>query len=204
MRARFFSFAGFIFEDERRDKMAENQVQKKARREFSKGKSYSEISKKLNIPISTLKTWRRRYEWVRETIVETTCETSRKKKVSTKGGFTSKAPPKKKEEVDSSFQKIKENLLNQLKIKDRYEEVYIDLVNDYMSLWELKNELIRDLKERGAQIEVINSKGFKQLKKNDSSDSLLKCNAQMLKLLTELGLSASEVIANRDDDEDDI
>ncbi|MFR7897867.1 P27 family phage terminase small subunit [Turicibacter sanguinis] len=94
--------------------------------------------------------------------------------------------------------------MNQLKIKDRYEEVYIDLVNDYMSLWELKNELIRDLKERGAQIEVINSKGFKQLKKNDSSDSLLKCNAQMLKLLTELGLSASEVIANRDDDEDDI
>lgn len=98
---------------------------------------------------------------------------------------------------------IKNDLLNQLdclKIKGKH---YSDLVEDYMSLWITKNLLVQDIKSRGVSIRWNNGGGQKGRKKNDSVSELTKVNAQMLKLLNDLGLKPADSTIKNVDDEDD-
>ena len=96
---------------------------------------------------------------------------------------------------------IKKDLIDQLERNGIFGKHYLDLVNDYMSLWDIKNELIKDIKVRGVSIKWNNGGGQGGYKKNDSISELNKTNAQMLKILNELGLKAkSEVIP--DDNEE--
>lgn len=83
---------------------------------------------------------------------------------------------------------IKNDLLDQLDRNGVFGKYYIDLVNDYMALWEIKNKLIRDVKDRGVSVYWCNGGGQEGYKKNDSIAELNKTNAQMLKILNELGL----------------
>ena len=92
---------------------------------------------------------------------------------------------------------IREELLSHLEKKNAKTETNIDLVNDYMSLWEIKNKLIADIEKRGVQVETFNSSGNTVYKKNDSVTELLKTNSQMLKILSDLA-SMSE--GNDNDD----
>lgn len=101
------------------------------------------------------------------------------------------------------YQNIKNDLLQQLssnRTKGRY---YEDLVEDYMSLWITKNLLIQDIDSRGVSISWNNGGGQKGRKKNDSVSELVKVNAQMLKLLNELGLKPTDSTIMNVDDEDD-
>lgn len=164
-----------------------------AQQMFEKGKSYSEISRKFNISESTLKSWKRRDDWQRATPSKKRSATpSKKKKVAPKGLHSKKS--------DEEFNRIKNNLLSQLKSKGAHEDAYIDLVNDYMSMWKIKNQLIADINTRGVQIQTYNSNGDIVYKKNDSIVELPKYNSQMLKLLNDLGLSALEVDSGDDDE----
>ncbi|MTN82250.1 transposase [Turicibacter sanguinis] len=174
--------------------MEKEKVRKMAQQMFEKGKSYSEISRKFNISESTLKSWKRRDDWQRATPHKKRSATpSKKKKVAPKGLQSKKS--------DEEFNRIKNNLLSQLKSKGAHEDAYIDLVNDYMSMWKIKNQLIEDINDRGVQVKTYNSNGQMIYKKNDSIVELPKYNSQMLKLLNDLGLSALE-IDNGDDDGD--
>ncbi len=94
---------------------------------------------------------------------------------------------------------IKKDLLDQLERNGVYGKHYLDLVDDYMALWEIKNKLIRDIKKRGVSVKWTNGpidpetgkaaqEGYK---KNDSIAELNKTNAQMLKILSELGIKQS-------------
>ncbi len=65
---------------------------------------------------------------------------------------------------------------------------FLDLINDYMAMWSIKENLIADIKERGAVVPYTSNSGNVNMKKNDSIDQLLKVNAQMLKILSDLGL----------------
>lgn len=85
---------------------------------------------------------------------------------------------------------IKKDLIDQLERNGVYGSHYLDLINDYMALWEIKNKLIRDIKERGVSIKWNNGGGQEGFKKNDSIAELNKTNAQMLKILSELNLKA--------------
>ena len=75
---------------------------------------------------------------------------------------------------------------------------YLDLVNDYMSLWEIKNELIKDGKEN-PYTEWQNSETSFGRKKNDSIDQALKVNQQMLKILDYLDIKPSKQDGEIDD-----
>ncbi|WMJ81965.1 P27 family phage terminase small subunit [Clostridium sp. MB40-C1] len=86
---------------------------------------------------------------------------------------------------------IKKDLLEQLKSNGVTGKAYIDLVEDYISLWEIKNALIKDIRERGVTIEYQNGKDQWGYKKNDSINELNKTSTQMLKILNELGLKAT-------------
>jgi len=89
---------------------------------------------------------------------------------------------------------IKQDLLDQLERNGVYGKYYIDLVYDYMSLWEIKNKLIQDIKKRGVSVP-----GMHGMKKNESITELNKTNAQMLKILNELGLKPSRSDGDPDD-----
>ena len=96
---------------------------------------------------------------------------------------------------------IKKDLVDQLERNGVFGSQWLDIIDDYMSLWEIKNKLIKDIEARGVSIAWSNGGGQGGFKKNDSISELNKTNAQMLKILNELGLKAvrTEVI---DDDEE--
>lgn len=95
---------------------------------------------------------------------------------------------------------IKQDLLDQLERQGVYGSHYLDLVNDYMALWDVKNALIADIKERGVNTKYQNGANQWGYKKNDSVVELSRTNAQMLKLLSELGLKATKFEADDADD----
>lgn len=97
---------------------------------------------------------------------------------------------------------IKQDLINQLERNGVYGSHYLDLIDDYMALWEIKNKLIKDIKKRGVSVHWCNGGGQEGYKKNDSISELNKTNAQMLKILSELNLKASSAGSADDGDED--
>lgn len=98
-----------------------------------------------------------------------------------------------------SKNKIKNALLKQLKDRKNDTDFFRDLVNDYMSMWDIKNELIADIKEKGVSVKYQNGENQFGYKKNDSVRELTTVNNQMLKILKDLGIKAE--VEEVDDDE---
>jgi phage terminase small subunit len=100
-----------------------------------------------------------------------------------------------KDEILKIFEKenIYKDLLDQLDRNGVYGKHYIDLVNDYMALWEVKNKLIQDIREKGVSVKYQNGENQWGYKKNDSVRELTTVNNQMLRLLDSLGLKASKL-----------
>jgi len=96
---------------------------------------------------------------------------------------------------------IKQDLLDQLDRNGTTGKYYIDLVDDYIDLYDTKEKLIKDIKERGVTCKYQNGENQWGYKKNDSVDQLLKVNQQMLKLLDALGIKPSQD-GDVDDDEE--
>ena len=153
----------------------------KAHVDYQKGMKYKDIAKKYDVSENTVKTWKRRYAW------------------------GTRNEPKKvfKLQIGSNFEIVKDDLLKQLKNNGIYGEHYIDLVNTYMEMFNIKNELIKDIKDRGVAIEWFNGKQM-GIKKNDSISELNKTIAQMLSILNDLGLKPSANIGVGGDDYEDL
>ncbi|MFC0525787.1 P27 family phage terminase small subunit [Pontibacillus salicampi] len=92
--------------------------------------------------------------------------------------------------------RIEKDLKNQLKDKWIVGNHYSDMIQDYLSLWDLKCDLINDIRKYGTKIA-----GMHGPKSNPAINDLHKTNAQMLKILSELGLNASPNEPKDDDDE---
>ena len=95
---------------------------------------------------------------------------------------------------------IKKDLINQLEKNGVHGNHYLDMINDYMCLWAIKNKLIEDINERGVSVMYQNGPSQTGYKKNDSISELNKTNGQMLKILNELGLRATSTPADDKDD----
>ncbi len=100
------------------------------------------------------------------------------------------------------FNEIKTDLLDQLDRNGTAGKYYIDLVSDYMDMWVTKCLLIDDIQKRGIIVKYDNGGGQKGKKKNDSVEQLIKINAQMLKLLSELGIKPSPADGDPDEPEE--
>lgn len=90
------------------------------------------------------------------------------------------------------YKNIKSDLLDQLERSGTTGKYYINLVDDYMDMWVTKCLLVDDIQKRGVAITYDNGGGQKGRKKNDSIEQRIKINAQMLKLLSELGIKPSQ------------
>lgn len=96
-------------------------------------------------------------------------------------------------------QRIKQDLLDQLDRNGVYGEHYLDLIDDYINLWMIKNKLIRDGKKH-PYTEWRNSETSYGRKKNDSIDQAVKVNKQMMDILNFLGLKPPKDGGEVDDD----
>lgn len=98
--------------------------------------------------------------------------------------------------------KIERAINKQMKEKqlDRHAH-YKDLVQDYLSFWDIKNKLIADIEERGVSVYWCNGGGQEGYKKNESIAELLKVNKQMLVILYDLGIRASDLKVVEKDEE---
>ncbi|MGG0889934.1 P27 family phage terminase small subunit [Cytobacillus horneckiae] len=83
---------------------------------------------------------------------------------------------------------IERDLTKQLKEKAVVGNHYSDLIQDYLSLWDLKCELIDDIEENGIKVS-----GMHGPKSNPSINDLHKTNDRMIKILDALGLKAIAV-----------
>ena len=71
-------------------------------------------------------------------------------------------------------ERIRQDLLDQLESDGTVGEYYIDLVGDYMSMWDTKNELMEDIAARGAVVEYTSNTGVSNMKRNESIDQQLE------------------------------
>jgi len=95
---------------------------------------------------------------------------------------------------------IKDDLILQLENKSIIEITFTDLISDYLSLWDIKNELIHDIETNGVSVKYQNGANQWGYKKNDCIPELNKVNGQMLKILNELSIKAGG--AKVDDNEE--
>lgn len=103
--------------------------------------------------------------------------------------------------VDKEQERIRKDFLKELELRDMKQTYYISLVDDYISLWKIKNNLLQDINDRGVSVMYNNGGGQSGFKKNDSVPELNKTIAQMLKLLSELGLRGADIKAVEEDEE---
>ncbi len=108
----------------------------------------------------------------------------------------------KKYLLSKEYEEIKKDLLDQLDRNGTIGKYYVDLVNDYMGMWVTKCLLVDDIQQRGVSVKYNNGGGQSGYKKNDSVAEFNKTNAQMLKLLSELGVKPSKSDGDLDEEEE--
>lgn len=95
--------------------------------------------------------------------------------------------------------KVRESLLEQLRRKGAQIECFEDLIFDYLSLYDAKNELQKDIKKRGVSYEQLSSSGVPVWKQNQSVKDLVMVNKQMLMILEKLKLTTDAADAGDDE-----
>lgn len=100
----------------------------------------------------------------------------------------------------SNLKKIKEDLINQLELKGMHHSFYKDMVEQYCQYYNMKNELMKDIKQKGVRIEVTSGNGFATSKDNGSIMLSIKVTQTMLKILNDLGLKEPVIEDASEDD----
>ena len=96
---------------------------------------------------------------------------------------------------------IKDDLLEQLEAQGKYQNYYLDLIEDYMKFYDLKRKCQQDIIKKGLRYTVTSGNGFKSEKPNESVQNLMKITTTMLKILDELGLQNPINTSDNSDDD---
>lgn len=98
-----------------------------------------------------------------------------------------------------AYRTIRASLIDQLERSGNDTSFFLDLVDDYMKMYIIKELANADIIENGVSVEYRNSETQYGRKKNDSVDQILKTNQQMIKLLDMLGIKPEEGIEDEED-----
>lgn len=96
------------------------------------------------------------------------------------------------------YKEIESDLRKQLEANGKF---FDDMIDDYMAMYVTKTLLIEDIQKRGTIVKYNNGGGQSGMKKNEAVEMFNKTNAQMLKLLAELGLKANAMLGGGDFDD---
>ena len=99
-------------------------------------------------------------------------------------------------------QRISCSLIEQLNRKNAKEYHFEKLVDDYCELYDIKAKLIKDVKENGVTITELNVKGYEVHKANPAISEISKISGAMLKILSQLNISAEDNISEGEDKND--
>lgn len=72
--------------------------------------------------------------------------------------------------------------------------MFNDQINDYMSMWDLKETLKDDIQKNGLRLNYTTSNGGKAEKDNPSVKQLPMVNKQMLMLLKQMDISTDKAV----------
>lgn len=97
-------------------------------------------------------------------------------------------------------QKVHDSLLEQLHARGSDIDAFIDMVNDYMTLYDAKEKLAKDIKKRGVVFEGVSSVGVNMVKNNPSVKEIVGVNRQMLAILDKLEINTDNSKTGQDDD----
>ncbi|MEG1550660.1 MAG: hypothetical protein RR355_00140 [Oscillospiraceae bacterium] len=95
---------------------------------------------------------------------------------------------------------IEKSLKIQLTAKKADEIHFLDKIDEYMELWDIKQKLNLDIKKRGINFEETMSTGFTKKVSNPSVKELVAVSKQSLSILKELGITTEQnICANGDE-----
>ena len=97
---------------------------------------------------------------------------------------------------------IKNSLIKQLETKGANVAHFIDLIYDYLELYETKKKLQTDIKKRGVSYKTTSASGYEIIKQNQSVKDVVAVEKQMLSILKEMGLTTDAPTGNDVIDED--
>lgn len=101
----------------------------------------------------------------------------------------------------AAYRRLKNDIIDDLKTRGLVGEMYTDKVQEYMDLWEQREALSKDIKERG--VTVFDEKRGMEVE-NRSVSLKVQTSRQMLAIFAALGYKAdSGMTRRRDSDEDD-
>lgn len=106
-----------------------------------------------------------------------------------------------KKRHSKDYRNIRNDLIEQLKRRGALIPVFVNLIDDYMALYELQQLLIADIAQNGIRIRYDNGGGQCGEKDNPSIQQRVRVNAQMLKLLAQLDITTDNV---QDGEEDEL
>ena len=98
------------------------------------------------------------------------------------------------------YRSIRTSLIDQLERSGNDLPHFLNMVEDYMSMYVTKELCKADIADRGISVTSIGSTGQLVTKKNDSADLLLKTNQQMIKLLDMLGIKPDAGLGAEDEE----
>lgn len=90
--------------------------------------------------------------------------------------------------------RVKKSLVEQLVAKGADVEIFMDQINDYMAMWDLKECLKDDITKNGLRMLYITANGGKAEKDNPSVKQLPAVNKQMLMLLKQMDISTDKAV----------
>lgn len=99
------------------------------------------------------------------------------------------------------MEEIRNSLIEQLRLKRADIKAFEKMIDDYMALYEIAEELKRNIKAKGTMIAEFTQKGTPVIKSNPAVKEFRDTNKQMLAILKQLNLSVDTVRVVSDDDE---
>ena len=100
----------------------------------------------------------------------------------------------------NGYYSLKKMLKDNLESRGLIEYIYIDKVQEYMDLWQLRNDLKKDIAERGV---VVLDQKRGMLVENRSVSLSVQISRQMLAIYQALGFKESAVTESGETYEDD-
>lgn len=98
--------------------------------------------------------------------------------------------------------RVKKSLIEQLTAKGADIDIFTDQINDYMTMWDLKESLKADIEENGLRMMYRTANGGMAEKDNPSVKQLPAVNKQMLMLLKQMEISTDNAVRKGGDDRD--
>ncbi len=106
---------------------------------------------------------------------------------------------KRMKQMEGKIVAIRDDLKSQLIMQNKFGKQFDDLIEDYIFLVKLKEDLQSDISLKGLRYDSMTGNGYLTSKPNESVQNLLKVNAQMLKILQDLDLKAPDEGGDGDD-----